>query len=321
MSAEGQVLIQRCTATVIQDLGRFGYVGYGIPTNGAADRFAYLAGQALLACEQPLPAIEITAFDFLMSVSRDLDICITGAPADVLVGGREAAMWETLRIHAGEALRVSHIRRGLRVYIAFAARMVVPIVLGSCSWDSVSQLGIALYSGQEVDLVDVRPPLPAPRTMPLDAIPDYGTPWSIHVSSGPDHGRFPKSLEQLLDDEYMVSPQSNHVGIRLEGPAFSGVEVPEQLSRGVGAGAVELLPSGQPLVLHRGRGVTAGYPIIAVVTSADLDRMGQVRPGDRVRFYQVSEDMGVRAYRKQFDVLESLGLKVEGGLISLLQSH
>src|SRR5690606_3049013 len=96
-----------------------------------------------------------------------------------------------------------------------------------------------------------------------------------------------------------VSPDSNHIGIRLNGPALTNYSPKHVLSRGIGIGAIEIIPSGQPIVLHRGRGVTAGYPIIGVVTTVDLSMLGQVRPGDTVKFIYITIEEAIQLHREQ----------------------
>lgn len=292
--------IHSAKLAAIQDLGRFGYEHIGVGVNGALDTYAYVIGNKLVGNTSLQPSIEITAFDFSMSSSVDVMICITGAVADIAIDSVPVPMWETVVLPAGRRLTVSKIRKGLRVYIAVAGGIKATQILGSCTPDPQAGLGDYIKPGQiiplETDVTDVQY---VHRSLPRKSIPFYGSPWPIRICEGPDTAIFTEEWERFLNAAYVVSPDSNHIGIRLNGPALTNYSPKHVLSRGIGIGAIEIIPSGQPIVLHRGRGVTAGYPIIGVVTTVDLSMLGQVRPGDTVKFIYITIEEAIQLHREQ----------------------
>ncbi len=117
----------------------------------------------------------------------------------------------------------------------------------------------------------------------------------VDVTVGPDVERFGAELDRLYDRWFTVSPQSNHIGLRLAGNAPRPSVRTEILSRGVPLGAIEIPPTGGLIALLRGRPVTAGYPVVAVATAATVDRLGQVRPGDRVMLRRCPQSAAISA--------------------------
>lgn len=296
------LIIQSAKIASIQDSGRYGYGHYGISVNGAVDPYSYLMGNRLVGNHLPKPSIEITAFEFAMSSTADVQISLTGATADLTVDSVPIEAWKSTMLPAGKLLSVKKIRQGLRVYISVGGGLDVPLAYGSCSPDTVARIGQQVYAGQQLRLSD--PGISADalnREIAPEEIPQYGSPWTIRVCSGPDTEIFAeKHLGALLESEYTVSPDSNHIGIRLKGNNLSNFHPTNVLSRGVSIGAIEVTPTGELIILHRGRSVTAGYPIIGVVAAVDLGKIGQARPGDKVRFSRITADQAIEIYRSQF---------------------
>lgn len=286
------LIIHSAILASVQDLGRPGFMHYGISSNGAMDQYSYLMGNELVGNAFPQPSIEITAFDFQMSSTIDIPICITGAPAELTIDSVPIAAGQMIMLPAGKVLSVEKIRQGLRVYIAVGGGIEVPLVLGSCTMDTVGMIGERLCPGQQLRLKN--PP------------PFYGSPWNIRVCDGCNVEVFADHLQQFYQAAYTVAPDSNHVGIRLEGLPIVGHQPTEVMSRGVCAGSIQIVPSGTPIIVLKGRGGTAGYPIIAVVSAVDMDLIGQIRPGDAVRFTWISIDEAIQKYRERFGVFKSL---------------
>ncbi|GGP85554.1 biotin-dependent carboxyltransferase family protein [Streptosporangium pseudovulgare] len=201
------------------------------------------------------------------------------APARPGAAGPYAPVW----VPSGGELRVGAPTAGLRTYVAVRGGLDVPAVLGSRSTDALSGLGPApLAPGLRLPLgpaaglppivVDAAPPPPIPRGV-------------LRVLPGPRDDWFaPDALEALCAAPYQVSRRSNRVGVRLAGTALRRVRDGELPSEGMVAGAVQVPPSGQPIVFLADHPPTGGYPVIAVVASADLAVAAQLRPGDPVWF-------------------------------------
>lgn len=297
----GQLQIKSAKLAALQDSGRLGLEHYGVGVNGAVDMYAYLIGNILIGNSQPMPSIEVTAFDFSMSTNVDIAICVTGAVAELRIDSEPIGAWQTVKLPAGKTLHIKKIRQGLRVYIAVGGGIDVPLTMGSCSWDAVGKIGERIYTGQSLRLINPEEFLKhIGRQAPLKHIPAYGSPWNIHVCPGPDMHIFKDHLEQFFNSTYTVSPNSNHIGIRLDGPPLLDFHPTEVLSKGAAIGGIEIIPTGHPIVLHKGRSVTAGYPILGVVASADLGMIGQARPGDKVKFVYVSTEEAAEMYREKF---------------------
>ncbi|WP_327118637.1 biotin-dependent carboxyltransferase family protein [Nocardia sp. NBC_01730] len=306
--------------TSIQDLGRPRASGIGQLTGGALDQYSAEVANALVGSARTAPLLELVAMDFGAVASTDLLVAVTGAPADVRVGGVTRVQWEPFVWNAGAELTVGGIHDGLRVYLAVHGSISASYLLGSCAPDSVLGFGRQLAAGEDVT-VDVDGPLidhPHFR-IPLFRLgarrPAFTGSWTIDVTDGPDIGEFGATAERLFDTPFVIGANSNHIGLRLT-RSDPGGAVPQResrtevLSRGVPIGAVEVPAGDELLVLHRGRGVTAGYPVLAVVTTTSLSQLGQARPGQRVRFQRVTVSDAVRRYREQQASIDRLRARV-----------
>ena len=298
------VEVRRSGYATVQDLGRPGRSAYGLPANGALDQYSARMANVLCGNEDTAPLVEITALDFACEPSADVLVAVTGAPADVTVGGAARPQWEPIVVPRGQSLAVTGIRRGARVYLAVYGAFEADQLFGSCAPDTILGFGRTLQAGDHLAVAQPWPPLDHPVFRhPLFHLspprPHFGGPWTVDVTDGPDLAEFGGSMGALLTSDFVVTPQSNHVGLRMRGQAPQRQARGEVLSRGVPIGAVEVPAGGELLVLHRGRGVTAGYPVLAVVTSAGLSALGQARPGDTVRFRRSSVAEAVAAHRSR----------------------
>ncbi|WP_105972426.1 5-oxoprolinase subunit C family protein [Streptomyces geranii] len=311
----------------VQDLGRVGRSRYGLPANGAVDQHSARVANVLCGNDEHAPLLEITALDFACVPSADILVAVTGAPADVTVAGVPHPQWEPVPVRAGETLRVTGIRHGLRVYLAVLGSFEAARLQGSCAPDTILGFGPPLREGDELALRASCPPVDHPYSrIPLfrlnAPVPPFPTTvpttWTIDVTDGPDRAEFGDTGRRLFDAPFTVSPQSNHIGLRLHGSTVPRrVTQGELLSRGVPIGAVEVPAGDELLVLHRGRGVTAGYPVLAVVTATGLSALGQVRPGQTVRFRHRTLDQAVTAHRTQRSAVAALRTRVRTAFDSL----
>lgn len=320
----GQLIVRQAGNSAVTDLGRFRGPRYGLPVNGALDQYSARAANVLVGNEDNAPLIELTALDFRMTTTADLLICLTGASADLTVGGRAHPQWEPVSVRAGETVAVRGIRGGLRTYLAVHGSVDVPRLLGSCAPDSVVGFGTRLAEGTALKVQRPVAPIRQPYfDLPLFRLaverPPSGGEVLVDVTDGPDIAEFGASADLLFSSEYTVSPRSNHIGLRLGGRLPERTSSGEVLSRGVPVGAIEVPSREELLVLHRGRGVTAGYPVLAVATSLGLDTLAQARPGDRIRFRRTTVAEATAAYRRSMLQLEGLRQSVNTvfGLLGL----
>lgn len=311
----GSLIIQQPGHSVVTDLGRFRGPRFGLPVNGALDQFSARAANILTANEDNAPLLEITALDFRMRATTDILIAVTGAPLRLTVGGRECPQWEPVSVRAGETVALRQITCGLRAYLAVHGSVEAPVLLGSCAPDTVIGFGLRLTEGTELGTSRSIPPIRQPYfDLPLFRLgltrPEFSSQAVVEVTDGPDLTEFGDTAELLFTTEYTVSARSNHIGLRLGGALPARQSTAEVLSRGVPVGAVEVPSREELLVLHRGRGVTAGYPVLAVVTTRSLDVLAQARPGHTITFRKTTVPDATAKHRAALRELENLRSKV-----------
>ena len=269
--------------STVQDLGRFGHAGIGVGVSGAADRGSLRLANRLVGNAEGEAAIETTLGGLVVRPSRDVVMAVTGATCPVTVDGRGAAINSVLRVPAGAEVRLGVPDRGLRSYLAVRGGIAVEPVLGSRSTDLLAGLGPdKLASGYVLPIGPPPAAFPVIDLAPVAAPPDDLV---LGVAPGPRHDWFAEdALDVLLNSSYEVTADSNRIGMRLEGPALHRTRTDELPSEGMVAGALQVPPASKPTLFLADHPVTGGYPVIAVVTSADVDRAAQARPGQRVRF-------------------------------------
>jgi biotin-dependent carboxylase-like uncharacterized protein len=202
-------------------------------------------------------------------------VALTGAPCSGL------DLNTAVSLRAGALVRLGLPASGARSYLAMRGGVLAESVLGSRSTDLLSGLGPApLRVG---DRVVVGPPpgaLPAPDAAPPAVPRDV-----VRVVPGPRADWLAdEALEDLVRTRWIVRPESNRVGVRLDGPALTRRRTDELPSEPALPGAVQVPADGRPIVFGPDGPVTGGYPVIAVALAADLGVLAQRRPGDRVRF-------------------------------------
>ncbi|HEY9358524.1 MAG TPA: allophanate hydrolase [Arthrobacter sp.] len=307
----GSLIIVQPGNSVVTDLGRFRGPRFGLPVNGALDQFSARAANILTGNDDAAPLLEITALDFRMRATTDVLIAVTGAPLHLTVGGRECQQWEPVSVRAGETVALRQITGGLRAYLAVHGSVEAPVLLGSCAPDTVVGFGLRLTEGTELKTSRSVAPIRQPYfDLPLFRLgltrPEFSNQAVVEVTDGPDVEEFGDTADLLYNTEYTVSARSNHIGLRLGGALPERQSSTEVLSRGVPVGAVEVPSREELLVLHRGRGVTAGYPVLAVVTSRSLDVLAQARPGHTITFRRTTVPDATAKYRAALRELENL---------------
>lgn len=268
----------------VQDLGRPGLGDIGVGVSGAADRGSLRLANRLVGNQEGAAAIEVTLGGLVLRPRRELTVAVTGAACPVTVAGHGAAVNAVLTVPAGAELRLGTPDRGLRNYVAVRGGLDVEPVLGSRSTDVLAGLGPRpLSPGDEL------PAGSPPEVFPHVDLAPVATPPAdevvLRVEPGPRDDWFDEdAVTTLLSRPYTITADSNRVGMRLDGPELPRRRTDELPSEGMVAGALQVPPSGRPTLFLADHPVTGGYPVIAVVTSADVDRAAQARPGQRLRF-------------------------------------
>lgn len=264
--------------TTVQDLGRPGWAHLGVPRSGALDQPAMRQANRLVGNPESAAGLETTLTGVRFRVAQAATVAVTGAHCAVRVDGRAVAWGGALSVAAGSEVAVGAATEGLRSYVALAGGIAVPAQLGSRSTDLLSGLGPApLRAGDRLPLG-----LPVGKPHGSEAIPPlrHGR---LRLRLGPrDDWFLPEALAALDGAAYEVAADSNRIGLRLFGPALGRIVLEELPSEGTVLGAVQVPPSGQPVVFLHDHPTTGGYPVIGVVEEDDLAVCAQARPGDRL---------------------------------------
>ncbi len=269
--------------TTVQDLGRRGLAHLGVPPSGAADPPALRLANRLVGNAEDAAGLEMTLRGPVLRFGGDAVVALTGAPVDATAGARDLAMHATERIGAGETLRLGAARAGLRTYLAVRGGIAAERVLGSASTDLLTGLGPEpLREGSRLAVGTSLQDWPQATLAPVAGLDREPV---LRVVAGPREDWFSaEALATLAGTAWTVSPSSNRVGIRLDGPRLERTRTDELASEGMLSGALQVPPSGRPILLLADHPTTGGYPVIATVIADDVARAGQLRPGDAVRF-------------------------------------
>ncbi|WP_406056438.1 biotin-dependent carboxyltransferase family protein [Streptomyces sp. NBC_01077] len=288
MTDRAVAVVRAGALTTVQDLGRTGYAHLGVPRSGALDPAAVRLVNRLVGNPETAAVLETTVDGCALRPRCAVTVAVGGAPCPVRVDGRPAAWGTAVRVPAGSVLEIGTATRGLRAYVAFGGGIDVEPVLGSRSTDLLSGLGPAPLTEETV--LPLGQDTGATVRGPVDAPPWPGPPAELvlRVRFGPRDDWFTAAaLRTLATRAYRVSPASNRIGLRLEGPALERALPGELASEGMVLGAVQVPPDGRPVVFLADHPTTGGYPVVGVVREADLGAAAQAVPGTPVRFTPV----------------------------------
>ncbi len=280
------VIHQAGPAASVQDSGRIGRLQLGLPPSGAMDADALISGQYLLAQRADEAAIEMAYGGLVASPTEPCDIAVTGAPTHLSIDGTSASTHIVLRVEAGQHIRITPGATGIYSYLHVAGGIDTPRILGSRS-TSVRE-GVGGLEGRYLRDGD-RLPLGAAKSLvngrmasltstpPADPITLRFVPGFQYASMKPD------AIAMLLEEEFLVTSKANRMGVQLEGKTIdTGIET--LLSEATAHGAIQIPPSGRPVVLLNDRQAVGGYPKPGAVIRSDCRRLAQARPGQKVRF-------------------------------------
>jgi biotin-dependent carboxylase-like uncharacterized protein len=276
--APALIVLRAGLHTTVQDGGRWGYQHLGVPVGGALDADALARANLLVGNARDDAALEVTLTGCTLGATGRVQVAVTGAPFQLRRGAEPVPMNRVVDLAAGDTLDLRDRTGGARAYVAVRGGLDVPSVLGSRSaWPLLPRRG-ALQDGVviAVGTRSVRPC--SERAMPG---PVYRS--VLRVMASPEVADRPDVVETLCGGTYRVAASANRMAYPLEGPAIPLVAAARPSSATV-AGALQVLPSGLPILLMAERQTTGGYPIAAVVITADLPHAAQLPPGGDVRF-------------------------------------
>ena len=287
--------VERCgPGTSVQDWGRTGFRRFGVSTAGAMDRVSLAHANALVGNAASEAALEFALIGGSFVVEEGAVLVAVSGPGMVLtIDGRRVRPGSSGRAAPGNSVIVGDIRTGMYGYLAIAGGIGSTPEMGSRSVHRRSGIGgRPLTSG---DVVEVRDPAAFGRTVSSIPGPDVRD-HPIRAIPGPQDEEFTAdSVEALFSSPYRVLPRTDRMGCRLLGQELVHREGYNIVSDGVVPGSIQVLGDGQPLVLFRDCQTTGGYPKIATVITADLDRFAQIIPGSRVRFVRAGLEEAVRS--------------------------
>jgi KipI family sensor histidine kinase inhibitor len=290
--AEG-LRITRCDRPALfQDGGRPGRADQGVAGSGALDRHSLAEANLCVGNARDEAALEITFGGFALRADRAVTLAVTGAPCPLSIrttDGRfvPAPFARPFALDVGDELSIGVPPEGVRSYLALRGGFAVQPVLGSASTDTLAKLGPAPVQAGDVLVPAIRPAVAVDPERPSPArLPRADEVVTLDITLGPRTDWFTeKGVETLLSQEWLVTAESNRVGMRLAGEKplerRSDAELP---SEGTPIGAIQVPHSGQPVLFLADHPLTGGYPVIAVVARHHLGRAGQTPIGARLRF-------------------------------------
>jgi biotin-dependent carboxylase-like uncharacterized protein len=330
--------------TTVQDVGRGGFLGDGIPPSGAFDLYSLrlanllvgneIGGAFLVGRDPGAAGLEILLGKMSLRPCADVVVAVTGADTEVTVDGVPQRMWESFVVHEGSTLRIGAPLSGARVYLAVEGGIDVPLVLGSRATNVRASLGG--FHGRCLandDKLPIRTPSRgegwAGRRLVEELRPTFPTPCELRVILGPQADLFtPDSVSCFLATEWELSSLADRMGCRFIGPSLDFLPRPAYLVNQAGAdpsnivddvtpvGGIQV-PSGlEPIVMGVDVPSIGGYAKIATVVSSDLSRLAQVRPGAFVRFRAIELKEAVELARAALAVMTEAAMIPVGGSMS-----
>lgn len=304
--------------TTLQDLGRYGAQEQGMPVAGAMDTLGLRIANALCGNAQNMAALELSYMGPTLLVEAEAvqfglagNMAVEVLPAD---GGspKKLTSWRSVTLKRGEALRIGVLGEAY-TYVAVAGGFDLPPLLGSLS--TYTRAGLGGFEGRQLRENDLLPlkaaALGSDQELASEAAPLYGAGSDgggpVRVTLGPQAYRFTESgIAAFLAGEYSVSKEADRMGLRLEGPLIEHVSGADIASEGIITGAIQVPGNGQPILLLADHQTTGGYTKIATIISADLPRVGRLKPGAKLRFQAVEVAEAEALRRSQEAALKAL---------------
>jgi biotin-dependent carboxylase-like uncharacterized protein len=294
--------------TTVQDLGRSGLIKYGMPICGAMDQRSFAIGNLLLKNPENAGALETTLQGLKLQALTGVIISITGADLDPWLNDQPAPQWTVFSMKGGDVLHFKRRKKGLRAYVAVRGGFDVPLVLGSRATFVSGRIGAILREGETLSICT--PDSQAAEdvlTLPREYRPDFDRADPIRVLMGPQEDYFtPLGIGTFLNSTYRITSQCDRQGFRTEGPAIEIAKGPGIISDPIPPGAIQVPGDGKPIILLRDAQVTGGYAKIAVVARVEMDSLGQIMPGDTIRFQCIDRQTALDLLREEAQRLDKV---------------
>ena len=298
MAAGALHILKPGLLTTVQDLGRYGHQASGVPVAGPMDTFSHRLANQLAGNSIDAATLEVTLIGPDLIVEADTTMAIAGGQFEVTCDDRPLASGTSFSVTRGQRVKFGRLVEGARAYLAVAGGIQTPPVLGSRATHLVSHMGgfngRALRAGDRVPIVNAAPTRRQRKSAGL-TLPTKGRAL-LRVMAGPQDRWFQAdALRAIASVSFRISPQSNRMGYRLQGPPLVRAREDELISEPVGIGAIQVPAAGEPILLMADRQTAGGYPKIGYVISADLPIAGQLAPGDFIEFHVCTHQEAVAA--------------------------
>lgn len=299
------IVHQAGPGVTVQDLGRPGYLAYGLSRGGAADRLALYEGAALLGQAVDSAALEMAGMGGTFEATEDIRIALTGAPMRASIDGAALAWNASHPLHAGARLTIGPATAGVYGYLHVGGGIATPEILGARSAHLAAGIGAALAAG---DTLPVGPDRGRETGLVLDA-DDRFSGGEVRVVAGYQTGMFPdEEVARFEETRFTRDARGNRMGVRLapDGDGFASRAGLTVLSEAIVPGDIQVTGDGAPFVLMSECQTTGGYPRIGAVLPCDLPRVAQAAPGTALRLRFVPSDEALAAERRAAEARDGL---------------
>ncbi|MED1782294.1 biotin-dependent carboxyltransferase family protein [Brevibacillus fortis] len=318
--------------TTVQDMGRYGYQQHGVNVGGAMDTPAVQIANMLVGNQRDAAVLELTIKGPTLLFQKDMLIAICGGDFSPTINKKLVKSNRAVWVRRGTILQFSHAKQGCRAYLSVAGGWDVPIVMGSRSTNLRAGFGgLAGRMLQAGDRLGHNPQssfsLYLAKQLEQKArdhafsYTDWFIPSSyfahsqergVRVIRGDQFDDFTaESRQSFFEQAFQVSPQSDRMGYRLKGPTLALTSSLELISSAVTTGTIQVPPDGQPIILMADRQTIGGYPKIGYVATVDLPIIAQLRPGETIRFQEISLHDAQRALHERERTMNEIKLGME----------
>ncbi|KCZ55214.1 biotin-dependent carboxyltransferase family protein [Hyphomonas chukchiensis] len=289
-------VLQSGVQMTLQGAQRIGTRHLGVPASGPADPLSMALANRLVGNAADATAFEITFGGAGVRFNTPVSFALTGAPSDLTLNGKPIRLHTTYTAHEGDELQIAPAVQGCRIYLAVAAVLEAKRFLRSTSTYIPAVLGghegRALKRNELISMASVR--LVPTQTTPESLQPVCSNSYTLRAVEGPD---YMERSSSIWEEIYTVTQRASRMGIELSGAFPDAGQGPSRASSAIWPGALQLPPGGRGFLLLADAQTTGGYPHILQVTRADRHLLGQIRPGDRVRFLHRTNEQAREALR------------------------
>lgn len=316
-------IIKPGISTSIQDQGRWGFQGSGIPIGGAMDKVAAAVANIICGNDDNEAVIEMSLHGTSLLFNEPAHCALVGGGCKAFIGARELPFNRLLWIPAFSTIKTTASAQGCRSYLAVSGGFKVNKILGSASTYTPSGIGgtqgrnlvsgdmLAFKCAQDLHAATAIKMLAdgigISHWYTADLIETTDSVVTVHAIRGPEFDRFNSaSQENIFRSEFTISPQSNRMGYRLQGGKFTLEQKTEMVSTAVTAGIVQVTHEGDPIILMADAQTTGGYPRIGRVCSADIPLLAQLKPGAKIKFTEIGEKESAMRSQKMHEAVSTI---------------